>query len=259
MNQTRTIGVLFSGGNGSLAGAACLAAESRMQLIGIPCTIDNDVRATDMALGVDTAVNTIVWAVERFNDTASSHHRIMVLEVMGRDSGELARLAALAAGAEIVVTPERGPLTSDKIGRIAARLEKSMISGRRHGIVLVSEGVPAEGGSQERATMLLAPALERHFQRADGPLRETEVRVSVLGHLQRGGRPTTAYRILAARFADAAWRVIADGSGKSCVLGLKRDRIAVQPLSGNHSDCQRAEFIDQQDIYEIAKRVSRLM
>jgi 6-phosphofructokinase 1 len=259
LRELEVSSIIVCGGNGSLAGAACLAAESKLQVLGIPVTIDNDVSATDLALGVDTAVNTIMEVVEKLSDAAGTHHQIMVLEVMGRASGELARLAGLAAGAEIVVTPERGPLTAEKMERIAARLERAMIFGRRHGIVLLSEGVPAEGNSNERATMLLTQALERYFQRPDVPLPTTEIRASVLGHLQRGGSPSAADRILAARFADATWRAITEQFGSSYMLGLKYNRIALLPFpAANRPASQVNRFFENQDLYEISKGLSQL-
>jgi 6-phosphofructokinase 1 len=130
------------GGEGSLKGAADLVAEGRLRVIGIPATIDNDYPLSERSLGFDTAVNTVVSCVRQFNDTAGSHHRIMVLEIMGRQCGELAETAALASGAEIVVTPERGPLTKEKMSGIAERIEKSMELGRTHAIVLVTEFSP---------------------------------------------------------------------------------------------------------------------
>jgi 6-phosphofructokinase 1 len=101
------------GGDGSLTGARLLAEESDLRVIGIPATIDNDLQFTDMALGVDTAVNTLVWAVDHFIDTARSHRRVMVLETMGRASGDLARMAGLASGAEMIITPEGGALNDE--------------------------------------------------------------------------------------------------------------------------------------------------
>jgi 6-phosphofructokinase 1 len=203
--------LVVCGGDGSLTGAALLSRECGLPVVGIPVTIDNDLPATDLSLGFDTAVNTVVAAATHFNDTAGSHRRIMVLEVMGRGSGDIARWAALAAGVEIVVIPERGVLGEAKMQRIAQRLEASLQRGRRHAVVLVSEGVrldpPGEGGPAYR----LSAYLQRHFRRDGSPFPRLETRASVLGHLQRGGSPMAADRILAARFAEAAWAAIAGG------------------------------------------------
>ncbi|MEZ5385520.1 MAG: 6-phosphofructokinase [Prosthecobacter sp.] len=113
--------LIVVGGDGSLTGAKLLAEESDLQVIGIPATIDNDLQFTDMALGVDTAVHTLVWAVDHFIDTARSHRRVMVLETMGRESGDLARMAGLASGAEMIITPEPGPLNNEDMTSLAAR------------------------------------------------------------------------------------------------------------------------------------------
>ena len=114
--------LIVCGGDGSLSGARLLAEESDLRIIGVPATIDNDLLFTEMALGVDTAVNTLTWAVSHFKDTARSHRRVMVLETMGRESGELARFAAIASGAEMVVTPDTGnPLTEEVDEETAAR------------------------------------------------------------------------------------------------------------------------------------------
>jgi 6-phosphofructokinase 1 len=250
--------VIVCGGDGSLAAAECLAAESTLQVIGIPATIDNDVGATETALGFDTAVNTLVWAVGHFADTAVSHHRIMVLEVMGRNCGELARLAALASGAEIVVTPERGPLTEAKMEGIAQRLERSTLRGRRHAIVLVAEGVVLDPGlSSHRAsnpTVWLAHELQAYFRRDGSPLPDLETRPCVLGHLQRGGSPSVADRILAARFAGAAWKAITSPHERSGVLGVRGGEILLQDFRFE-PDLERSETAEQ--LYQLQKDVSR--
>lgn len=243
------------GGNGSLAGAERLAAEGDLQVVGIPASIDNDVAATETALGVDTAVNNIVRAIEQCNDTAGSHHRIMVMETMGRDSGELARMAALAAGAEIVVTPERGSLHADKMQGIANRLEKKMRRGRTHAIVVVAEGVKLDPPSKEAAPQALARCLELHFRGSKRPGLDPEIRVNVLGHLQRGGPPLASDRLLAVRFAKACWKVLATHPGRSGVLGLCRGRIVLRPIGKGKS---RSLPADSLGLYETFKEISRV-
>ena len=217
-------GVMVCGGEGSMAGAARLAEESDLRVIGIPATIDNDLAATEHALGFDTAVNTLVWAVSRFAGTRVSHRRILVLEVMGRNDGELARLAALASGAEVVVTPERGPLTESEMQGIALRLDRAMHRGRRQAIVLVAEGVVLDptiaGRDDTTPTVWLAHQLQAYFRREDGAFPDLEVRPCMLGHLQRGGSPSVADRVLAARFAGAAWKAIASPRERSGILGV---------------------------------------
>jgi 6-phosphofructokinase 1 len=250
--------VIVCGGAGSLLGAAHLALESSLQVVGIPATIDNDLEATEVALGFDSAVNTLAWAVGHVADTAINHHRIMVLEVMGQNSGALARLAALASGAEIVVTPERGPLTEARMLGIGQRLERAMHKGRRHAIVLVAEGVALDRslGTQgpASATVWLAPKLQAFFRRAGSPFPEVEARASVLGHLQRGGAPSCADRILAVRFAAAAWQAIASPLERSGVLGVRGGEILLQDFQAT-PDLERAETAQQ--LYQLQKDVSR--
>jgi 6-phosphofructokinase 1 len=251
--------LVVCGGDGSLAGANCLASESGLRIVGIPATIDNDLPMTEMALGVDTAVNTLTWAVGHFADTAVSHKRIIVLEVMGRNSGELARLAALASGAEIVVTPERGALTMDKIQRIAERLERGMLRGRRHAIVLVAEGVELDASlahqGDSNPTLRLTRDLQTYFRREGSPFPKLEARACVLGHLQRGGSPSVADRILAARFAEAAWEVITSPRERSGVLGLRNGSMLLQDFR-TRVDPERTEAA--QRLYQLQKDVSRI-
>ena len=200
-------------------------------MIGIPATLDNDVPMSEMALGVDTAANTLTRALGQLAGERMSAHRVIVVEVIGRNSGELARLAALASGAEIVVTPERGFLTMDRIGAIAARLEGALRGGRQ-AMVLVAEGVsldPALGTDAEaNPTMRLASTLQAHFRRQESPFPGLEARACVLGGLERGGPPSAADRILAARFAEAAWEVITSPNEPSGVLGLRNGAMLLQ-------------------------------
>jgi 6-phosphofructokinase 1 len=214
---------------------------------------------TDIAVGVDTAINTLAWAVARFADTAASQHRIMVLEVMGRNSGELARMAALASGAEIVITPERGSLTAEKIQGIAQRLERGMLRGRRHAIVLVAEGVDlglslAHHG-HSNPTLRLADELQSYFRRQGSPFPELEARACVLGHLQRGGSSSVADRILAARFAEAAWEVITSPNERSGVLGIRCGSILLHDFEVS-PDPERIEY--EQKFYQLQKDVSKV-
>jgi 6-phosphofructokinase 1 len=251
--------VIVCGGDGSLTGASCLADESDLRVVGIPATIDNDMPVTEMALGVDTAVNTLTWAVGHFADTAASHHRIVVLEVMGRNSGELARMAALASGAEIVVTPERGSLTMDKMLGIAQRLERGLIQGRRHAIVLVAEGVILDPSlahhGDTNPTMRLTRELQAYFSRDGSPFPRLEARGCVLGHLQRGGSPSVADRILAARFAEAAWEVLTNPTEDSGVLGLRNGSMILHDFAVL-IDPERAEAVER--LYRLQKDVSKV-
>ena len=229
------------GGDGSLTGAKLLATESDLQIIGIPATIDNDLQFTDMALGVDTAVNTLVWAVDHFIDTARSHRRVMVLETMGRASGDLARMAGLASGAEMIITPESGALKAADMERLAAKIEGAMTRGRGHAIVLVAEGVEFDPPQKRNRAYVLMDAFQQYFQRSGAPFPDLEVRPSVLGHLQRGGHTTPQDCILAARFADCAWKNIGGATGKSGVTALRKNIIEIVPY-GEPDMPERAAF-----------------
>jgi 6-phosphofructokinase 1 len=250
--------VIACGGDGSLAGAARLAEESELLVIGIPATVDNDLDATELALGFDTAVNTLAWAVGHLADSAVSRQRIVVLEVMGRRSGEQARLAALASGAEIVLTPDRGPLTEDRMRAIAEQLEPAMKRGRRQAILLVAEGVALDrslaGHGRVSPTVWLAQQLEAYFGRQGGAFTSLEVRHCALGHLQRGGVPSVADRILAARFAESAWKAIVNPGERSGILGLRAGEILLQDFRAE-PDPDRIEAARQ--ICRLQKDVSR--
>ncbi|MEN3943466.1 6-phosphofructokinase [Prosthecobacter sp. SYSU 5D2] len=218
------------GGDGSLTGARLLAEESSLRIIGVPATIDNDLQFTEMALGVDTAVHTLVWAVDHFIDTARSHRRVMVLETMGRESGDLARMAALASGAEMVITPESGPLTEKSMRAYAEEIEGAMTRGRGHAIVLIAEGVTFDPPQTRNGAYVLRDVFQKYFQREGAPFQDLEVRPSVLGHLQRGGHTTPGDCILAARFAEEAWRSILDSNSKNGITALQYNKVQIVPF-----------------------------
>ena len=250
--------VIVCGGEGSLAGAARLAGETELRVVGVPATLDNDVPMTEIALGVDTAANTVTTALGRLAGTAVHQRRVMVVEVMGRNSGELARMAALASGVEIVVTPERGPLTMEKIEGIGARLERSLLHGRRHANVLVAEGVRLDRELDRTAdanpTMRLAHELKGYFSRRARYFAGLEVQSCVPGSLQRGGPPSAADRILAAHFAEAAWDTITTPSEGSGVLGVRNGLIHLQDFEVP-VDPERAEYFRR--FYQLQKDVSK--
>jgi len=224
--------LIVCGGDGSLAGARLLAAESNLRIIGVPATIDNDLDFTEMALGVDTAVNTLVWAVDHFKDTARAHRRVMILETMGRGSGELARLAAIASGAEMVITPDpKKPLTRLDMEAHAASIERGMKAGRSHAIVLIAEGVKVEPEIKRNRAYVLADTFKEYFEREGGPFKDLEIRPSVLGHLQRGGHTSPQDCILAARFAEAAMKEIMCPDGNNGVTALRGGRVEIVPFN----------------------------
>ena len=254
--------LVVCGGDGSLAGAKRIAEESDIRVIGIPCTIDNDLFFTEMAIGVDTAVATLVWAVDHFKDTARSHKRIMVLETMGARHGELARLSAIASGAEMIITPKFGPdgkqipVTTEEITRLAESIKRGMERGRSHTIVLVAEGVefkpehyipslnPKKPAAKRSRAYVLADYFQSYFEEQDGELRDLEVRPSVLGHLQRGGHATPGDCILAAQFAEQAWNSIMDAHEGSGITVLRNGRVQLVPF-GAPDMRERQEMSDE--------------
>ena len=181
------------GGDGSFAGLQALSQYFSGRLVGIPGTIDNDIHGTEYTIGFATAVETAVSAIDKIRDTASSHNRLFLVEVMGKHSGQIAVAVALASGAEDVLVPEE----STNINDLVARLEKSRNRGKRFGIVIVAEGDDAGGAFQ----------LAERVQNATG----LDIRVSILGHIQRGGNPVSEDRIWATRMGEAAFHFIREG------------------------------------------------
>lgn len=234
LNDFAVRAVIVCGGDGSLKGAERLLSESGIQTIGIPGTIDNDLPITDLALGVQSALETLVWSVDHIKDTARSHRRVMVLETMGHESGELTVLASIASGAEYAVIPEHGFLTNDRIREMAVEMEESFERGRTHSIVLVAEGVQMDKHSWESPAWVVAGKLMHHFERSAGPRQDIEVRASVLGHIQRGGRPAAFDAVLAAEFAEVAWNAIT-GSGASGITVLQQGECKLVPFGSSNS------------------------
>ena len=201
------------GGDGSLSGARVLAQEYDLPCIGIPGTIDNDLYGTDTTLGYDTALNTIVEAVDKIRDTANSHERIFFVEVMGRDAGFLALNSAIASGAEAAIIPEH--LTQED--QLATFIQNGMRKSKNSSIVLVSEN-PQLGGAMHYA------------ERVRNEFPQFDVRVSILGHLQRGGRPTAHDRIIAGRMGAASIEALLDGQ-RNVMVGIRNDEIVYVPFN----------------------------
>ena len=201
------------GGNGSLAGAQVFAQEHDVPCIGLPGTIDNDLYGTDSTIGYDTALNTIVEGVDKIRDTATSHDRIFFVEVMGRDAGFLAQNSAIAAGAEAAIIPE-DQTDVDQLGQFISRgFRKS----KNSSIVIVSES-KKDGGAMYYANRV----------RTEYP--EYDVRVTILGHLQRGGKPSAFDRILASRLGVAAIEALNEGQ-RNVMIGVSNDKIVYVPFS----------------------------
>ena len=205
--------LIVIGGDGTFTGGRTLAQEYNVPVIGIPGTIDNDLWGTDATIGYDTALNTIMDCVDKLRDTATSHERVFLVEVMGRDAGFLTLNAAVAAGAEAAVIPERAT--------VAEQIETAIGQGRRKSknssIVLVQEHA-VEGGA-----LAVQQEIEKYHP-------EYNVRTTILGHLQRGGRPSAKDRILASRMGCAAIQALLDEQ-RSIMVGIQNDEIVYVPLS----------------------------
>ena len=204
--------LIVIGGNGSLAGAQLFAQEYDIPVVGLPGTIDN---GTDTTIGYDTALNTIMDCVDKIRDTANSHNRIFFVEVMGRDAGFLAQNAAIATGAEAAIIPE----DRTDVDQLATFIGRGVRKSKNSSIVLVSESKKdGTGGAQYYADRLLKE------------YPEYEARVTILGHLQRGGSPTAQDRILSSRLGVAAIEALKDGQ-RNIMIGVKDDKIVYVPIN----------------------------
>ena len=205
--------IVVIGGDGSLTGARIFANEFDFPMIGLPGTIDNDLYGTDATIGYDTALNTIMECADKIRDTATSHERLFFIEVMGRDAGFLALNGAIAAGAEAAIIPE----ISTQVDQLADLIQNGFRKSKSSSIVLVAES-PVTGGA-----MGLAQRVKNEYPGYD-------VRVSILGHLQRGGSPTAKDRILASRMGSAAIDAILDDQ-RNVMIGIKNDEITYVPFT----------------------------
>lgn len=204
--------LIVIGGNGSLTGAMNFAREFDFRCIGLPGTIDNDLYGTDSTIGYDTTMNTIMDCVDRIRDTAQSHERIFFIEVMGRDAGFLAQNAAIACGAEAAIIPEE-VIQEDQLAEF---MKRGIRKSKKSCIVLVSE-------SPKCGAMYYAERVKNEFPGFD-------VRVSILGHLQRGGSPTARDRILASRTGVGAIEAIMQGQ-RNVMVGVRNNEVVYVPLA----------------------------
>ncbi len=204
-------GLIVIGGNGSLTGAHILAQETKLPIIGIPASIDNDVGCTSTAIGVDTALNTIVEACDKISDTARAHNRAFVVEVMGRHSGYLAMAGGVAAGADAILIREQGRNNEQIAEAVEACIRRAFARpDKRRVLIIKSEGVE-----------LPCTKLVRDVQaRLDRDMPGVDVRATVLGHLVRGGNPSYQDRMVAGRFAVAALGLLAQGESDVMVSWL---------------------------------------
>ena len=201
------------GGDGSLTGARIFAAEYDIPIVGLPGTIDNDLYGTDTTIGYDSALNTIVWAVDRLRDTASSHERLFFVEVMGRNAGFLALNGAIATGAEAAIIPE----IATEVDQLTELIENGFRKDKNSSIVLVAESETTGGA------MGMAERVKKEYPQFDS-------RVTILGHIQRGGSPTASDRILASRMGQQAVEALLDGQ-RNIMIGVDDDELVHVPFS----------------------------
>jgi len=224
-------GLIVIGGDGSYRGALALSRLG-VRTMGLPGTIDNDIAFTDFTIGFDTAVSIVVDAINKLRDTMTSHERSSVVEVMGRHCGDIALYAGVASGAEAILVPE----VPFDLAEVARRMKENFAKGKRHSIIVVAEGV---GRGEEIARRLFE-------------LNGIESRVTVLGHIQRGGTPTHNDRILASRLGDfAVQRLVAGDSGKAC--GIIRGELVATDLDV----VVKAKKEFDRSLYELSLRLSQ--
>jgi 6-phosphofructokinase 1 len=218
--RNKVDGLIVIGGNGSFKGALELSEFTRTLIVGVPATIDNDVYGVDETIGFDTAVNTAVSEIDKIRDTAISHERVFIVEVMGRTRGFLAATVGLTVGAEVILVPEE-KVKEEEIFRV---IRENTAKGKRSGIIVAAEGI---GDTRK---------LAKEIQKNTG----AEVRLSILGYAQRGGNPTARSRLLASLFADEAVRLLLEGEGNN-IVGLHNGKIANVKLE---ESCSKEKPLD---------------
>jgi 6-phosphofructokinase len=224
-------GLVVIGGDGSYQGANKLS-KLGIKTMGLPGTIDNDIPFTDVTIGFDTAVSIVVDAINKIRDTMSSHERSSIVEVMGRHCGDIALYAGLASGAETILVPE----VPFDLNEVADRMKNNFAKGKRHSIIVVAEGAAKGEEVSQKITEISG----------------IEARVTVLGHIQRGGTPTAADRILASRLGDFAVRQLMEGdSGKAC--GVVKGELVTTDIDLVASTKKPFDM----NLYELALRLSQ--
>lgn len=223
-------GLVVIGGDGSYRGANALT-NLGFPCVGVPGTIDNDISGTEFTIGFDTAINTVIDAIDKIRDTASSHDRTFVIEVMGRGAGDIALWSGLAGGAETILIPEE----KETIDNIIDRLNRGKQRGKRHSIIVVAEGV--------MSGVKLAEQLKERI--------DADVRVSVLGHIQRGGSPSATDRFLASRLGARAVELLLEGKGGRAV-GIVKNTIVDHAISEIINQPHKIE----NEIIRLAKELS---
>ena len=229
--KNRIDGLIVIGGNGSMQGALGLSRHTDTLIVGVPASIDNDVYGTDETIGFDTAVNTAVEEIDKIRDTAISHERIFIVEVMGRTRGFLASTVGVTVGAEIILVPERAYEEKD----IFKVLKQNTAKGKKSSVIVAAEGIGD--------TRKLARSIEKNTG--------SEVRLSIIGYAQRGGSPTARSRLLASLFAEKAVKLLIDGQG-SRVVGLQNGKITSIDL---RESCEKEKPLDL-NLLELAKELA---
>jgi 6-phosphofructokinase 1 len=224
-------GLVVIGGDGSLNGAALVAAESDLKVVGLPGSIDNDISGTDMCIGVDTCLNTVVENIQKLKDTASSHERAFIVETMGRNCGYIALISGLTTGAEAIVVPE----VKVDYQILADKLLAGKKRGKVNSIVVVAEGAAS------------AYTVARYLENKTG----YETRVTILGHIQIGGSPTVSDRLLASRMGSAAVEALINGES-NIMIGIQGNSIV--PVDLNKALQTRKEL--DMTLYDLANTLS---
>jgi 6-phosphofructokinase 1 len=233
LNEHGIDGLVVIGGDGSLKGGLALHRLG-VPVVGIPGSIDNDIWGTNMSIGVDTALNTILDALDRLRDTATSHERAFLIEVMGRNCGYLALMSGILGGAELTIIPEK----TIELDEIAARLEDAYMRGKNHAIAVIAEG------AKHRIT-----DIQKFLENRSVGF---EVRITILGHIQRGGSPSAFDRLLASRMGIKAVECLCEGK-HGVMVGLNGREISPVPLEEVTSKTRPANM----DYYDIADMLSR--
>jgi 6-phosphofructokinase 1 len=236
LNNNDVDAMVLIGGDGTFTGGTIFSREYDIPVVGIPGTIDNDICGTQHTIGFDTALNTVIEAIDKIRDTASSHNRLFFIEVMGRDSGCIALNSGIGAGAEEILIPEE----DQALEKLLESLKRSKRSGKTSSIVVV-----AEGDKTGKNVFELAAYAKKH-------LPEYNPRVTVLGHLQRGGSPSCLDRVLASRLGVKAVECLLDGQ-RDIMVGLENNKIIATPIANIMNDTHEinTELLRISDILSI--------
>ena len=231
MKKNKMEALITIGGDGTFQGATLLAKEHGINVIGVPATIDNDLVGSDETIGYDTALNTAMEAIDKIRDTADAHDRLFLVEVMGRDAGFIALETGIAGGSELILLPE----SLTHLQEVKKNLHEVLSVQRRSSLVIIAEGDETGGA------LKLAEKLKPEFSKYD-------MRVCILGHIQRGGNPSARDRVLASRLGSAAVTVLNEGHSE-VMVGIVNGRLKLTPLKMTFGKKKDINF----DLLELAK------